>query len=65
MYPALNLSRHPAPEMFTVSSGHIASGQVTIALFHQGMSTGNGSIVYAYTLYPWRVTLENIGPEPS
>lgn len=65
MYPALNLSRHATVEMFTISSGHISSGQITIGLAHQGTSTGSSNKVYAYTLYPWRVRLENIGPEPS
>lgn len=61
MYPSLSFSKMTASEMFTVSSGHINAGQVTIALAHQGTSSGT---VYAHTTYPWRLRLENIGPEP-
>lgn len=63
MYPSLSFSKLTTAEMFTVSSGHIdGSGKVTVALAHQG--TGSGT-VYAHATYPWRLTLENIGPEPS
>lgn len=50
-------------EMFTVAAGHIdGTGKATIALAHQGTGTG---LVYAHTTYPWRLRLENIGPEPA
>ncbi|MFF9240091.1 hypothetical protein ACF1AL_14830 [Streptomyces sp. NPDC014801] len=63
MYPSLSFSYITGDEMFTVGAGHIdGSGKVTIALAHQG--TGSGT-VYAHTTYPWRLRLENIGPEPA
>lgn len=65
MYPTLTLSKSPAPEMFTVGAGHISGGNVTIALAHQGLGTGPSSRVYAHETYPFRMRLENIGPEPS
>ncbi|SED26716.1 hypothetical protein SAMN05216532_4004 [Streptomyces sp. 2231.1] len=66
MYPSLSFSYVTGDEMFTVSAGHIdGSGLVTIALVHQGSSSDSSSKVYAYPDYPWRVRLENIGPEPA
>ncbi|MFI8531814.1 hypothetical protein ACIGMX_16430 [Streptomyces aquilus] len=65
MYPSTTLSKGPAPEMFTVGSGHISGGNVTVALAHQGLGTGPSNRVYAHTTYPFRMRLENIGPEPS
>ena len=62
MYPSLSFSKLTAGDMFTVSSGHLNAGQATIALSHQGTSSGT---VYAHATYPWRLRLENIGPEPS
>lgn len=62
LYPSLSFSYAPASEMFTVASGHIGGGLVTIALAHQG--TGSG-VVYAHPTYPFRLRLENIGAEPS
>jgi hypothetical protein len=53
------------PEMFTVGAGHINAGMVTIALAHLGAGTGSGNVVYAHTSYPFRLRLENIGPEPA
>jgi hypothetical protein len=53
------------PEMFTVGAGHINAGMATVALAHQGAGTGPGNIVYAHTSYPFRLRLENIGPEPA
>lgn len=61
-YPSLSFSYDPGPPMFTVGAGHIAAGLVTVALAHQG--TGSG-VVYAHTTYPWKLRLENIGPEPA
>jgi hypothetical protein len=61
MYPSLSFSYVSGDELFTVTSGHLAGGMATIALAHQG--TGSGT-VYAHTTYPWRLRLENIGPEP-
>jgi hypothetical protein len=63
MYPSLSFSYITGDEMFTVGSAHInGAGKVTIALAHQG--TGSGT-VYAHSTYPWRLRLENIGPEPA
>lgn len=62
MYPSLSFNYIMGTEMFTISSGHINAGQVTIALAHQGTNSGT---VYAHTTYPWRLRLENIGPEPA
>lgn len=65
MYPSASFLRAGSPDMFTVASGHINAGQVTVALAHQGAGTGPGNIVYAHPTYPWRLRLENIGPEPA
>lgn len=62
MYPSLSFSKMTSSEMFTVGAGHISSGLVTVALAHQGTSSGT---VYAHSTYPWRLRLENIGPEPA
>lgn len=65
MYPTLTLSKGPAPEMFIVGSGDISGGNVTVALAHQGLGTGSSNRVYAHPTYPFRMRLENIGPEPA
>jgi len=65
MYPTLTISKYTSTEMFTVGAGHIAAGLITVALAHQGAGTGSGNIVYAHTSYPFRLRLENIGPEPA
>lgn len=65
MYPTLTISKNASPEMFVVGSGHINGGLATIALAHQGLGTGTGNRVYAHGTYPWRLRLENIGPEPA
>lgn len=62
LYPSLSFSYATGDELFTVASGHLNAGVATVALAHQG--TGSG-VVYAHTTYPWRLRLENIGPEPS
>lgn len=62
LYPSLSFSYVTGDEMFTVASGHIQAGLVTVALAHQGTGVGT---VYAHTTYPWRLRLENIGGEPS
>lgn len=60
MYPSTSFDK-TGSELFTVGSGHIdGSGNVTVGLYYQG--TGK---VYSHALYPWRLRLENIGPEPS
>jgi hypothetical protein len=62
MYPSLSFSYVTAAEMFTVGSGHLSGGMATVALADIGTSAAT---VYAHTVYPWRLRLENIGPEPS
>lgn len=62
MYPSLSFNKMATPEMFTVSGGHINAGEIAIALAHQGTSSGT---VYAHATYPWKLLLENIGPEPA
>jgi hypothetical protein len=64
LYPSLSFSYETGPPVFTVGAGHIdGTGKVTVALVHQGASTGNANIVYAHATYPWKLTLGNIGPE--
>ena len=65
MYPSNSFLRAGSPDMFTVASGHINAGLVTVALAHQGAGTGSGNVVYAHPTYPFRLRLENIGPEPA
>jgi hypothetical protein len=66
LYPSLSFSYETGPPMFTVASGHIdGTGKATIALAHQGTGTGTSNIVYAHSTYPFRMMLENIGPEPA
>ncbi|WP_432027447.1 hypothetical protein [Streptomyces sp. 1222.5] len=66
LYPSLSFAYETGPPMFTVGSGHIdGAGKVTVALVHQGAGAGNANIVYAHPTYPFRLRLENIGPEPS
>lgn len=62
LYPSLSFGFMEMVEMFTVGAGHILSGNVTVGLAHQGTGAG---IVYAHTSYPFRLRLENIGPEPA
>jgi hypothetical protein len=61
-YPSLSFSYDPGPPMFTVVSGDLSGGLVTVALANQGTGAG---LVYAHTTYPFRMRLENIGPEPA
>ena len=61
-YPNASFFKAPDAIMFTVASGHLNAGQATVALVHQGTSTGR---VYANTTYPWVMLLENIGPAPA
>lgn len=63
MYPSLSFSKVNSADVFIVGSGNLSSGSVTVGLAHQGTGAG---IVYAYNpLYPWRLRLKNIGPEPA
>ncbi|MEV7394343.1 hypothetical protein [Streptomyces sp. NPDC091215] len=65
MYTSNSFLPVQSPDMFTVASGHINAGQATVALVHQGLGTGGGNLVYAHPTYPFRLRLENLGPEPS
>lgn len=59
-YPSVSFSKAASAGMFTVGAGHIdGSGNATVALAHSGTSSGK---VYANSVYPWRMLLENIGP---
>lgn len=63
MYPSLSFSKDTSADMFTVGPGDIdGNGHVTIGLAHMGSAA---AIVYAHTVYPWRLRLHNIGPEPT
>lgn len=62
LYPSTAFSKVSSAAQFTVASGHLSSGQATVALVHQGTSSGK---VYAYNGYPWVMRLRNIGPEPA
>jgi hypothetical protein len=65
MYTSNSFLPVSSPDMFTVASGHLNAGMVTVALAHQGAGTGSGNLVYAHPTYPWRLRLENIGAEPA
>lgn len=62
MYPSLSFSKYTTSTMFTIGAGNLNAGLATVALAHQGSVAG---VVYAHALYPWRVRLHNIGPEPT
>ncbi|MFG3349512.1 hypothetical protein ACGF1Z_31195 [Streptomyces sp. NPDC048018] len=63
LYPSGAFAKYTSAEFFTVGPEHIdGTGKITIALVNQGTTPGK---VYAHTLYPWRLRLENIGPEPA
>ena len=62
LYPSTAFSKVPDAILFTVSAGHLSGGMATVALVHQGTSTGR---VYANATYPWVMLLENIGPQPA
>ena len=66
LYPSLSLSYEPGPPMFTVAANHIdATGKATVALAHQGSDGANANLVYAHVTYPFKLRLENLGPEPA
>ena len=62
LYPSTAFSKVSSAAQFTVGSGHLSGGQATVALVHQGTSSGK---VYAYSGYPWVMRLRNIGAEPA
>ncbi|MEU3665762.1 GDSL-type esterase/lipase family protein [Streptomyces virginiae] len=61
-YPSTSFGKASSGIEFTVTSAHIAGGLATVALANQG--TGAGKI-YAYSGYPLRLKLTNIGPQPA
>lgn len=61
LYPSLSFSYATSSDMVTAASGHLTAGTITIALVHQGSAAAT---VYAHPTYPWKLRLENIGPEP-
>lgn len=63
MYPQLVFGSVQAGKQFVAAAGHIAAGQVTVALAHQG--SGTGMKVYCYPGYPFELLLTNKGPEPA
>lgn len=66
LYPSLSFGYESGPPAFTVGSEHIdGTGKITIGLAHQGADGGTANIVYAHAVYPWRLRLQNYGPEPA
>ncbi|MFH9975198.1 SGNH/GDSL hydrolase family protein [Streptomyces virginiae] len=61
-YPSTSFGKATGGIEFTVTSAHIVNGLATVALANQG--TGAGKI-YAYSGYPLRLKLTNIGPQPA
>ncbi|WKV74210.1 SGNH/GDSL hydrolase family protein [Streptomyces sp. PCS3-D2] len=61
-YPSTSFGKATSGGTFTVAASHLAGGQATIALVNQGTGAGR---VYAYSGYPWRMTLTNMGPAPA
>lgn len=62
MYPSTSFSYATSSDMVTVEDGWLdGDGNLTVALANQGSAS---FMVYAHTIYPWRLRLENIGPEP-
>ncbi|MGW7327497.1 SGNH/GDSL hydrolase family protein [Streptomyces sp. NPDC054840] len=59
LYPSTSFGKASSGIVFTVAAGHLSGGQATIALANQG--TGAGKI-YAYSGYPFRLGLTNLGP---
>lgn len=58
MYPSNSFMYVSDPPVFTVVEGQVdGSGNVTVALAHQGTSPGR---VYAYSGYPFKLRLENL-----
>ena len=63
MYPSNSFGKMNGTEMFTVTAPMLnGSNQVVVALANQGTGIG---VVYAHPTYPWKLRLENVGPEPA
>lgn len=61
-YPSTSFGKASSGILFTVAAGHLSGGQATIALANQGTGAGR---IYAYSGYPCRLTLTNLGPAPA
>jgi len=59
LYPSTSFGKASSGIVFTVAAGHLSGGQATIALANQGTGAGR---VYAFSGYPFRLGLTNIGP---
>ncbi|MFD5675601.1 hypothetical protein [Streptomyces sp. NPDC127040] len=62
LYPSTSFGKASSGIMFTVTASHLAGGQATVALANQGTGAGR---VYAFSGYPFRLTLTNLGPAPA
>ncbi|MET9467775.1 SGNH/GDSL hydrolase family protein [Streptomyces sp. NPDC006544] len=61
-YPSTSFGKASSGILFTVAAGHLSGGQATVALANQGTGAGR---IYAFSGYPFRLTLTNIGPAPA
>ena len=61
-YPSTSFGKASSGILFTVTAAHLSGGQATVALANQGTGAGR---VYAFSGYPFRLTLTNIGPAPA
>ncbi|MEW1803215.1 SGNH/GDSL hydrolase family protein [Streptomyces virginiae] len=61
-YPSTSFGKASSGIQFTVAAGHLAGGLATVALANQGTGAGR---VYAFSGYPFRLTLTNLGPAPA
>ncbi|WP_234321292.1 SGNH/GDSL hydrolase family protein [Streptomyces katrae] len=61
-YPSTSFGKASSGILFTVTAAHLSGGQATIALANQGTGAGR---VYAFSGYPFRLTLTNLGPVPA
>lgn len=62
LYPSTSFGKASSGILFTVAASHLSGGQATIALANQGTGAGK---VYAYSGYPFRLALTNLGPAPA
>lgn len=61
-YPSTSFGKASSGIMFTVTAAHLSGGQATIALANRGTGAGR---VYAFSDYPFRLGLTNLGPQPA
>ena len=57
LYPSTSFMFSTGDPVFTVQAAQVNNGNVTVALAHQGQSSGR---VYAYSGYPFKLRLENL-----